>query len=87
MRKVLLVALLCAALGGCETAKSVTAILGSPCELPAELDQHDAVTDLDPTIPISRDQADVLWAKDRSHLAKSVKKGNDTVDYVHAHCQ
>lgn len=73
------------ALAGCASVPPANVI--ARCELPAELDTHDSVADLDAAVPIPEDHAMVLWAKDRSHLAKAVKHGNDTVDWVRDHCQ
>lgn len=73
------------ALGGC--AANPTPVVIGHCELPEALTTKDKVDDLDASHPIPQDQARVLWAKDRSHLAKAVKHGNDTIDWVAGHCQ
>lgn len=83
MRHMLMVSALALALGGCASNPPVI----GHCELPEELAQKDSVEPLDASHPIPQDQANVLWAKDRSHLAKVVKHHNDTVDWVAGHCQ
>lgn len=82
MKVLLLVGAL--ALAGCASAPPN---IIARCELPAELDAHDSVSDLDASSPIPQERALELWAQDRGHLAKSVKHGNDTVDWVRDHCQ
>lgn len=85
MRYGILVGAIALAVGGCASVPPPTVI--GHCELPDALAQKDTVDPLDDTHPIPQDQANVLWAKDRSHLAKAVKHGNDTIDWVAGHCQ
>jgi starvation-inducible outer membrane lipoprotein len=80
----LLLLLIAFAISGC--ASTPLNIVGG-CELPPALDQHDSLTDLPTDHDLTPEEQKALWAKDRAHLSKSVKHGNDTVDYVHGHCQ
>ncbi len=85
MKKMLLAVAMTVMLCGCQSAREAINVLGS-CELPPSLNQKDQVDPLDDSHDIPQDQANVLWAKDRSHLAKAVKHGNDTIDWVAGHC-
>lgn len=84
MKTIMLVGALALALAGCAANPPPTVI--GHCELPENLATKDTVEDLDASHPIPQDQANVLWAKDRSHLSKAVKHGNDTIDWVAGHC-
>lgn len=78
--KMVLVAALCVALGGCADT-----VLGH-CELPTELDQKS--TPLDPVAGgLTLEQQHEQWAKDRAHAAKSDAHNDATIDFVHANCQ
>lgn len=69
-------------LSGCGTMHTV---LGG-CELPPELATKSVP--MDPVLPgLSLEDQHKQWSRDRGYGAKAAKHGDDTIDYVAAHCQ
>jgi hypothetical protein len=85
MKMLLLAVAMTVALSGCKSLDVINVLGG--CVLPPALTEKGSVPDLDTSHDIPQEQANVLWAKDRSYGAKITKRHSDTVDYVAENCQ
>jgi hypothetical protein len=85
MKKIMLAGAMALALSGCKAADIINVLGG--CDLPPALREKGTVNVLDESHEIPQEQANVLWAKDRSYAAKITKRHSDTVDYVDENCQ